>query len=325
MRKVLPIFRSRLASASANSGRLAVPILVIAALAHRAQFVGTPQFLVLLAFGFLLAAFACAAATLAALALWQKGGTGWAQAIRGFAYGALALAPAAFSLYAFATYPRLADVSTDTANPPALATGRAFSGAALQEQVYPDLVSRRFRIAPGDLHRAALQVAGSSGWAITAELPPGMPDEPTRFQAVATSLILAFRDDIAVRIMPDPVGARFDIRSASRFGEHDLGANAVRIRHFLEDLDAVLIAAYGAIEPVEDDNELPDLPPADPDAPPREDGPPPLPDTKPEAESAVDDSEAGQTGLPQLEELPPELSEIYEGDPPPAAATDTAQ
>lgn len=325
MRKVLPIFRSRLAAASAKSGRLAVPVLVIAALAHRAQFVTTPQFLVLLALGVLLAAFACAAATLAALALWRKGGTGWAQAIRGFVYGALALTPVAFSLHAFATYPRLADVSTDTANPPALATERAFSGAALQEQVYPDLVTRRFRIAPGDLHRAALQVAGSSGWTVTAELPPGMPDEPTRFQAVATSLIFAFRDDISVRIMPDPVGARFDIRSASRFGEHDLGANATRIRHFLEDLDAVLIAAYGAIEPVEDDTELPDLPLADPDAPPRDDGPPPLPGVKPEAQSTPEDGDGEQTGLPQLEELPPELSEIYEGDPPPAPATDIAR
>lgn len=325
MRKVLPIFRSRLAAASAKSGRLAVPILVIAALAHRAQFVGTPQFLVLLALAVLLAAFACASATLAALALWQKGGTGWAQAIRGFVYGALALAPVVFSLHAFAGFPRLADVSTDTTNPPALATGRAFSGAALQEEAYPDLVSRRFRIAPGDLHRAALQVADSSGWMITAELPPGMPDEPTRFQAVATSLLFAFRDDIAVRITPDAVGARFDIRSASRFGQHDLGANATRIRHFLDDLDAVLIAAYGAIEPVEDDRELPDLPPADPNAPPPEDGPPPLPGSKPEAESPTGDSDAEQTGLPQLEELPPELSEIYEGDPPPAPATDTVR
>lgn len=323
MRKVLPIFRSRLAATSVQAGRLAVPVLVIAALAHRAEFVTTPQLLVLLALGFLLAAFACGSATLAALALWHKGGTGWAKAVRGFAYGAVALVPVAFALHAVAVHPRLADVSTDTVDPPTLASGRPYTDAGLQEQAYPDLVSRRFRIAPGQLHRAALQVAASSGWTIVAELPPGMPDEPTRFQAVATSLIFAFRDDVAVRILPDPVGARFDIRSASRFGEHDLGANARRIRHFFTDLDAVLVAAYGVIEPVEEDEEQPaDLPLADPDAPPREAGPPPLPGSKPDPDAPAD-GEAEESPAPAIEALPPELSEIYEGDPPPG--TDVGQ
>lgn len=315
MRKILPPFRSRLAAASLQFGRLALPVLVISALVHRADIVTTPQFLVLLTLGLLLGALACGSALAAGLVLWQRGGHGWAKAVRGFLYGLIALSPAFVALYAFAIYPRLSDVSTDTQNPPQLASGRPFTTGESQTEAYPDLVSRRFRIPPSDLHQAALQVAIRNRWTVTAELPPGMPDEPTRFQAVATSLVFAFRDDIALRILPDPVGARLDIRSASRFGAHDLGANANRIRSFFEDLDAVLVAAYGTLEPVNEDEELPaDLPLLDPDAPQRENAPPPLPGNKPGAQET--DSVSEQTGEQPatLEQLPDDLSEIYEED-----------
>lgn len=321
MRKILPPFRSRLAAASLQFGRLALPVLVISALVHRADIVTTPQFLVLLTLGLLLGALACGSALAAGLVLWQRGGHGWAKAVRGFVYGLIALSPAFVALYAFAIYPRLADISTDTANPPQLASGRPFTNGESQAEAYPDLVSRRFRIPPADLHQAALQVAMRSRWTVTAELPPGMPDEPTRFQAVATSLVFAFRDDIALRILPDPVGAKLDIRSASRFGAHDLGANANRIRSFFEDLDAVLVAAYGTLEPVEEDEELPgDLPLLDPNAPQRENSPPPLPGAKPESQEPGGADTVTSEETAPLEQLPDDLSEIYEEDrrdPPP--------
>ena len=317
MRKILPLSRSRLAAASLQFGRLALPVLVISALIHRADIVTTPQFLVLLTLGLLLAAAACGTALIAGRVLWRRGGTGWAQAVRGFFYGVVALTPALFALYAFAIYPQLADVSTDTENPPQIASGLPFTGASRQAESYPDLVSRRFRIAPPELHRAALQVAARNRWTITAELPPGMPDEPTRFQAVATTLVFAFRDDIAVRILPDPVGARLDIRSASRFGRHDFGANANRVRGFFEDLDAVLVAAYGILDPVEEDEDLPaDLPLLDADAPEREDGQTPLPGAKPDPEASGAQSSATTPAPLPLEPLPDDLSEIYEEDVP---------
>jgi hypothetical protein len=37
-------------------------------------------------------------------------------------------------------------------------------------------------------------------------------------------------------------GARIDVRSASRYGRHDLGANAARVRALIEDVDDVLAA-----------------------------------------------------------------------------------
>jgi hypothetical protein len=48
---------------------------------------------------------------------------------------------------------------------------------------------------------------------------------------------MGFRDDVAVRIKATSDGAVIDVRSASRYGQHDLGANASRIRSLLEDVD----------------------------------------------------------------------------------------
>ena len=40
----------------------------------------------------------------------------------------------------------------------------------------------------------------------------------------------------------DDDGARIDVRSASRYGRHDFGTNAARIRSLLEDIDDRLTA-----------------------------------------------------------------------------------
>src|SRR6202030_4829278 len=59
-------------------------------------------------------------------------------------------------------------------------------------------------------------------------------------EAIARTPILGFRDDVAVRVRATHEGARIDVRSASRYGRHDLGANAARVRALIEDVDDVL-------------------------------------------------------------------------------------
>ncbi|MDB5468524.1 MAG: fatty-acyl-CoA synthase, partial [Caulobacter sp.] len=56
-------------------------------------------------------------------------------------------------------------------------------------------------------------------------------DDPRagRLEATATSLIYRFKDDVAVRVRPQGVGSRIDIRSISRVGNGDMGANCRRI------------------------------------------------------------------------------------------------
>jgi uncharacterized protein (DUF1499 family) len=53
-------------------------------------------------------------------------------------------------------------------------------------------------------------------------------------EGVATTALFRFRDDFVIRIRPDGAGARVDMRSKSRDGRGDLGANAERIRAFLK-------------------------------------------------------------------------------------------
>jgi len=62
-------------------------------------------------------------------------------------------------------------------------------------------------------------------------------------EAVARTPIMGFRDDVVIRISPLGQGARVDMRSASRFGDHDLGSNASRIRSLLEDIDDAVASA----------------------------------------------------------------------------------
>ena len=67
------------------------------------------------------------------------------------------------------------------------------------------------------------------------------PPTPARrdgvIEAVARTPIMGFRDDVVIRVRRDGDGARVDVRSASRYGRHDFGTNAARIRSLLEDID----------------------------------------------------------------------------------------
>ena len=62
-------------------------------------------------------------------------------------------------------------------------------------------------------------------------------------EATARTPIMGFRDDVVIRVSPTSDGARVDMRSASRYGLYDFGANAARIRSLLEDIDDAVGAA----------------------------------------------------------------------------------
>jgi uncharacterized protein (DUF1499 family) len=48
---------------------------------------------------------------------------------------------------------------------------------------------------------------------------------------------MGFRDDVVIRVRPIAGGARLDIRSASRYGRNDFGANAERVLGLIEDIE----------------------------------------------------------------------------------------
>lgn len=59
-------------------------------------------------------------------------------------------------------------------------------------------------------------------------------------EALATSSILGFPSDVVIRLVEVDDVTIVDMRSASRYGIHDLGANAAQIEAFMNDLDEVL-------------------------------------------------------------------------------------
>lgn len=142
--------------------------------------------------------------------------------------------------------PAIHDISTDTDDPPAFqailplredAPNPAEYGgeeiARQQQEAYPDLETQAFAAPPDAVFQAARGAAEDLGWEIVdADKDSG------RVEAVATTTWFGFKDDVVIRLTDDAGRTEVDVRSVSRFGKSDVGANAARIRAFQERLAA---------------------------------------------------------------------------------------
>jgi uncharacterized protein (DUF1499 family) len=99
--------------------------------------------------------------------------------------------------------------------------------AAQQREAYPDIRPLELDLAPVQAFDRALATARAQGWEIVAAAPA-----EGRIEATATTFWFGFKDDVVIRITPVGDGSRLDIRSKSRVGLSDVGANAARIRAF---------------------------------------------------------------------------------------------
>ena len=250
---------SRLAVASLRLSLLSIPILIITAVGHRLGMLDATPTYVSMALGFSLAALAVVAALVAFEAIWRDGRHGASAAIRGFILGLAVLSLAAVGAWQVMNYPRLTDISTDTDDPPEFIAAIADRPAdaapivesteaeiELQREAYPDIVSRHYPVDTVKVFDAAQGIVDRRGWTVLAAVRPPDEDQQGRIEAVATTLIFAFRQDVVIRIAPDGDGALVDMRSAARNGAHDLGADAARIRAFFADLDEALRGIGGA-------------------------------------------------------------------------------
>jgi len=146
------------------------------------------------------------------------------------------LAMAAGWEYATRTTPPINDISTDTENPPVFwdtptPTDYPAGNASAQHAAYPDVAPLEVSLAPADAFTLARALVRDRGWEILAE-----DESEGRIEAVATSFLYGFKDEVAIRVTEIDTGARIDLRSRSRLGRIDRGANAKRIRTFLADL-----------------------------------------------------------------------------------------
>lgn len=167
---------------------------------------------------------------------------GRTKSLTGLAIGGLGLVIVVLGAASTAVdAPPINDITTDLENPPAFTSstvvpdyvGRNMNyPEEFKSQVresYPDLAPLRVAGSPEDVFAMAIDVAESMGWEIVAR-----SESQGIFDAQDVSSIFRFVDDITVRIKADGAGTRIDMRSKSRVGRSDLGANAARIRAFFE-------------------------------------------------------------------------------------------
>jgi hypothetical protein len=146
------------------------------------------------------------------------------------------------------------DISTDLSDPPAfeailplrgdVPNPAAYDGpatAAEQRRTYPELGPLTVSEPVPQALSAAVAAGQGMGWDIVA-----VDETRGRLEAVATTRLLRFKDDIVVRMRSEASGTRIDVRSKSRVGRSDLGANARRIRAFLDALRQSLTEAPAA-------------------------------------------------------------------------------
>ena len=140
--------------------------------------------------------------------------------------------------------PGIHDITTDLVDPPQFVVaaehpdnrGRDLAyphGSAetptLQRSAYPAVAGPIVATdaTMDQVRERVIEVAEHLGWNVTwASAPEGLVEAEVR------SSVFQFVDDVAIRIRPASDGFHVDLRSTSRVGRSDLGANAARILAF---------------------------------------------------------------------------------------------
>lgn len=144
---------------------------------------------------------------------------------------------AAFEIAARTT-PPINDISTDTEDPPvfwftATPSDYPAQNAALQRVAYPDVRPLELPLPVDEAFATAFALVEERGWEVLSADPA-----ESQIEAIATSRLFGFEDEVAICVTETDTGARIDMRSRSRLGQIDRGANARRIEAYLADLEA---------------------------------------------------------------------------------------
>ncbi len=133
--------------------------------------------------------------------------------------------------------PIMNDVTTDLEDSPRFAPDVAAGPGAggpdfseMQRAAYKEIGPLLLPEPRQPVFERALVVArGMPDWEIT-----GVHEAQGTIYAVAKSRLFKFRDDVVIRIRAAGKGSRLDVRSRSRVGRGDMGANAARILAYLQ-------------------------------------------------------------------------------------------
>src|ERR1043166_6055814 len=263
-----PIYEAPVSRVAAWAGRFAWFAIAVALLSItivRTGFLDIQPALATFAAALMFAGLAIVLAFAAFVVIWRQGLRGLGRAVGGLILGLLLLAYPGYLGYRAYKLPAINDITTDMANPPRFGVlarlrprgSSAYQGAgvaALQRAAYPDLETLQLEAPPATVFKIAHDVVTKRKWNILDAQAPA-PRRPGTIEAVARTFIMGFRDDVVVRVTAQGNGSRVDIRSASRYGSHDLGTNARRVASLLADIDEAVDDAQSkptAPEPKED-------------------------------------------------------------------------
>jgi len=137
--------------------------------------------------------------------------------------------------------PPINDITTDPGNPPQFVAALSLpanqgrdmkypgeSFATQQNTGYPDLAPLRLDLPTDQAFQRVVTAAQQMpDWEITRT-----DSAAHALEGVATSRLFRFKDDFVVEVRPQAAGSVVQMRSKSRNGKGDVGANAARIKAF---------------------------------------------------------------------------------------------
>ena len=227
---------------------LSIILIAAALLLHRLFGMSTPVALNVVTLAFAGAGLAILISAVTLIYVWNTGAKGASSAIVAIGISGLLLLWPLCLIPIARQLPMINDVSTDLSRPPPfrqIKTLRAATPgtngtdynpafAAKQRATYNDLQPLQTRRDPAEMMELVAQALRRLKMKIVSQVDPeGGRGAVGYIEAVDRTLVFGFYDDVVVRVTDIGRDTLVDVRSASRFGLHDFGANAKRVKNVL--------------------------------------------------------------------------------------------
>ena len=263
------ILEEPVSQAAVWSRRLAIFALAVGAVAFaiiRTQSIDMTSGLAVFGSAILLACAALLCAGAAGVVIWRTGRRGLGAMLTGIVLSCLFLAYPAFLAFQAMRLPVLNDVTTDLVDPPQFSLAPKALDARggrtpptppsatrqAQRAAYPEVQAILLELDADEAYQLVLQAVQACGWRIIHQSAPGGRLGLGHIDAVDRTLVMGFTDDVTVRVKPLAGQTKIDVRSASRYGRNDFGANARRIEIFAQAVQDQLNARRAYSEKVAD-------------------------------------------------------------------------
>lgn len=227
--------------------RLVIPIYIVSIAAHHIELIDAPVFVTMFALATFLGVSALFVGILAFVRLWYTGDHGWGMASWANLIGVGATAVLALTILLGAQYPSTNQITTNINNVPTLGVASLETPekrAELERMAnevaisFPTAVTRAYPLGGDEMLPLLERQIAAAGWGGRVTRQSATESETNYAGDVKTWL--GFKDRVAIRAIYDESQTEIDMRSASYFGESDLGANGRRVQSFLADLDAAV-------------------------------------------------------------------------------------